>query len=169
MWSPSCATANARQVVARRPSSSTVHDPHWPWSQPFFGAVTPRCSRSRSRRVTRLSTRMLCGVPSTCRVMSLKWAASIGAAYPDADRRNAAKRPSTHDDRVLSEGDEFTDDDGAGNLAGDQQAAGGLSVGEQQRLLLVDGRQVGVRPDPVEVAARAAADVALPQCVAGAV
>ncbi len=40
MSAPSCATASDRHVVTRRPSSSTVQDPHWPWSQPFLGEKT---------------------------------------------------------------------------------------------------------------------------------
>ena len=64
--------------VTRRPSSSTVHAPHWPWSQPFFGAVTPSCSRSASSRVVRVSTRSACRLPSTRRVTSVKWADSMG-------------------------------------------------------------------------------------------
>ncbi len=63
---------------------------------------------------------------------------------------------------MFGAGDEFADDWCAGNLAGDQQTARGLGVGQQQRLVLVDGREVDVRADPVEVAPGAAADVAAP-------
>ena len=33
---PCAATASVRQDSVRRPSTWTVHAPHWPWSQPFF-------------------------------------------------------------------------------------------------------------------------------------
>jgi hypothetical protein len=38
-----------------------------------------------------------------------------------------------------------------GQLSGDEQAAGGLCVGEQQELVVADPG-VDMRPDPVEVA-----------------
>ena len=37
--SPSCITASVRQELMRRPSTSTVQAPHWPWSQPFLVPV----------------------------------------------------------------------------------------------------------------------------------
>ena len=37
-----------------------VHAPHWPWSQPFFAPVSPRCSRRRSSSVVRTSTASWC-------------------------------------------------------------------------------------------------------------
>src|SRR5438067_5304527 len=43
---PSTVAASVRQEFTRRPSTSTVHAPHCPRSQPFF--VPVRCSRSRS-------------------------------------------------------------------------------------------------------------------------
>ena len=42
---------SVRQELTRRPSTSTVQAPHWPWSQPFFVPVRSRCSRSASSRV----------------------------------------------------------------------------------------------------------------------
>ena len=42
-------------------------------------------------------------------------------------------RDSSHDDRVLSARHEFADDRRAGDLAGDQQPARGLRIGQQQR------------------------------------
>ena len=53
---PSCATARARQLLTRQPSSRTVQAPHCPWSQPFFGLVMPSRSRSASSSVVRVST-----------------------------------------------------------------------------------------------------------------
>ena len=40
----------------RRPSTSTVQAPHWPWSQPFFVPVSFQCSRSASSSVVRVSS-----------------------------------------------------------------------------------------------------------------
>ena len=42
---PLAATARVRQELTRRPSTSTVQAPHWPWSQPFLLPVRSRCSR----------------------------------------------------------------------------------------------------------------------------
>lgn len=50
---PSCATASARHDSTRRPFSSTVHEPHCPWSQPFFGAIADSQSRNASSNVVR--------------------------------------------------------------------------------------------------------------------
>jgi hypothetical protein len=58
---------------------------------------------------------------------------------------------------------------GVPGLAGDQQSAGGLGVGEQKCFLLTDGRQVDMRADPVEVAPRSPADVAGRQRLTSAV
>src|SRR5579859_7581398 len=44
---PSQVIASVRQLLMRRPSSSTVHAPHCPWSHPFF--VPVRCISARSR------------------------------------------------------------------------------------------------------------------------
>ena len=52
---PSCMTASVRQELMRRPSTSTVQAPHWPWSQPFLVPVRPdaragrRAGSSRAR------------------------------------------------------------------------------------------------------------------------
>ena len=40
-----------------------VQAPHWPWSQPFFAPVSPRCSRSTSSSVVRVSTVSWCSAP----------------------------------------------------------------------------------------------------------
>src|SRR4051795_11742069 len=64
----------------------------------------------------------------------------------------------TNDHHGVSAGDELADHRGAGDLAAEQQPAGGLRVGEQQGLVLGDRRQVGVRPHPVEVATGPAGD-----------
>ena len=37
---PSAIAASVRQERTRRPSSSTVQAPHWPWSQPFLVPVS---------------------------------------------------------------------------------------------------------------------------------
>src|SRR5690606_39571536 len=78
-------------------------------------------------------------------------------------------RPASADDQgVVRRRDELADDGGAGDLAGDEEAAGGLGVGEQQPLLLVRAAEVGVRGDPGEVAAGAAAGVPGADGLAGA-
>src|SRR5947209_13648280 len=64
-----CATARARQLFTRRPSSRTVQAPHCPWSQPFLGPVSPRRSRSASRSVVRVSMKSWCAAPFTWRVI----------------------------------------------------------------------------------------------------
>src|SRR5215212_7628559 len=67
---PSYATARARQLLARLPSRRTVHAPHWPWSQPFFGLVIPSRSRRASSSVVRVSTVRCRSAPSTQSVIS---------------------------------------------------------------------------------------------------
>ena len=64
---------------------------------------------------------------------------------------------------MLPAWDELADHRGAGHLAAEQQPAGGLRVGQEQRLVLGDGRQIGVRAHPVEVAPGAAGDEAVGQ------
>src|SRR6266566_1936209 len=66
-----CATARVRQLFTRRPSSRTVQAPHCPWSQPFLGPVSPRCSRNASRSVVRVSMTSRCAAPFTRRVISM--------------------------------------------------------------------------------------------------
>jgi len=66
--------------------------------------------------------------------------------------------------------DEFADHHAAGDLAGDEQAARGLRVGEKQSLALLDSAAPPrVRRDPVQVAARAAADIAVAHRLPGTV
>ena len=56
----SCMTASVRQALMRRPSTSTVQAPHWPWSQPFLVPVRPRCSRRASSSVVQGATASVC-------------------------------------------------------------------------------------------------------------
>jgi amino acid efflux transporter len=63
--------------------------------------------------------------------------------------------------------DELADDGGARHLPGQQQAARGLRVGEQQQVLLADPVRRQVRRHPLQVAPAAARQVAGPQQVAG--
>src|SRR5581483_1405949 len=70
IWASWCATARARQLVTRRPSSKTVQAPHCPWSQPFFVPVRPSRSRSASSSVVRVSITSGCVAPFTRRVIS---------------------------------------------------------------------------------------------------
>src|SRR4051794_12742339 len=73
------------------------------------------------------------------------------------------------DEGVLAAGYQLADDRRTGYLTGEQQPAGRLRVGEQQRGQLVDGVEVGVRPHPGQVPSGAAADVAGAGGVDGAV
>ena len=67
MASPSCMIARVRQALIRRPSTSTVQAPHWPWSQPFLVPVRPRVSRRASSKVTRGSRPSSWRLPLTTR------------------------------------------------------------------------------------------------------
>src|SRR3984957_15511497 len=53
---PSFITASVRQELIRRPSTSTVQAPHWPWSQPFLVPVRSRWSRNASSKVVHGAT-----------------------------------------------------------------------------------------------------------------
>src|ERR1700733_3023388 len=53
---PSWLIAKARHELIRRPSTRTVHAPHWPRSHPFLVPVSCRRSRKRSSSVTRGSS-----------------------------------------------------------------------------------------------------------------
>ena len=57
-------TARVRQDSTRRPSTSTVQAPHWPWSQPFLVPVGPdvRASASSKRGARVERQRMLAAV-----------------------------------------------------------------------------------------------------------
>ncbi len=68
---PSYWTARARQELIRTPSASTVQAPQAPWSQPFFGPVTPRRSRSASSRLTHGSTSSAATSPFTFILISV--------------------------------------------------------------------------------------------------
>src|ERR1700722_12326880 len=64
------------------------------------------------------------------------------------------------DERHPGVGDEFADHHAARDLVGDEQAARGLRVGQKQAFALIDATvPLRVRPGPVQVTARAAADV----------
>src|SRR5262249_13174533 len=65
----SCETARLRQLLMRRPFASTVHAPHWPWSQPFLVPVRWRCSRSASSSVVRGSRSIWRTRPLTVRAV----------------------------------------------------------------------------------------------------
>src|SRR5712672_1335164 len=56
---PSFMTASARHELMRRPSTSTVQAPHWPWAQPFLVPVRSRCWRNASSRVVHGATASL--------------------------------------------------------------------------------------------------------------
>ena len=66
-----------------------MHDPHCPWSQPFFGDVTPRRSRSASSSVVRVSTVRVWLLPSTINVISASIREdSMTSTYPAPDYSN---------------------------------------------------------------------------------
>src|SRR3954451_24820319 len=75
----------------RRPSTSTVHAPHCPWSQPFFDPVSPRCSRSRSSSEVRVSTGSDCASPLTWRLTA--WSSMPSDATPLARGRAQVDDP----------------------------------------------------------------------------
>ena len=68
----------------RRPLTSTVQAPHWPWSQPFLVPVRWRCSRSASSSDVR-------GSRSRCRTRPLTVSATcalfvaISASFVSVD------------------------------------------------------------------------------------
>ncbi len=68
----------------RRPSTITVHAPHWPWSQPFFVPVSCRCSRNASSSVVRVSTSSDRVVPLTSNVTCAVGTAAPGGATGSA-------------------------------------------------------------------------------------
>ncbi len=57
----------------------TVQAPHWPWSQPFLVPVRPRCSRSASSSVVRISTFIRWRSP-LMRIVSCTASRGLGAA-----------------------------------------------------------------------------------------
>ena len=102
---PSAATASCRQETARRPSSSTVQAPHWPWSQPFLVPVRSSRSRRASSRVVRWSTDSVCFSPLMFRVMALdvEWGHDQPSfAYPAS---NEAVRREVREDSGAAHGD----------------------------------------------------------------
>ena len=62
---PSFMTAKVRQELTRRPLTSTVQAPHWPWSQPFFVPVRSRWSRSVSSSVVHGASASTLSTPLT--------------------------------------------------------------------------------------------------------
>jgi hypothetical protein len=64
-----------------------------PWSQPFFGAVTPSCSRSASSTVVRVSTDSERDLSSTCSVMSMSMRTFLDVGAADGRRPSVAARP----------------------------------------------------------------------------
>ena len=72
---PSHCAARVRHDSTRLPSSSTVHAPHAPWSQPFFVPVRPSSSRRASNSVVALWSRSRCAVPLTRNVTVISLAA----------------------------------------------------------------------------------------------
>jgi amino acid efflux transporter len=89
------------------------------------------------------------------------------AAPPAAAPAGAGAR-SADDQDGRAAGDELADDRGARHLAGQQQAAGGLRVRQEQQVVLAGRAGVEVRGDPVQVAAAAAGQVARRQRRPGA-
>src|SRR5580704_15126629 len=88
---PSAVTARVRQELMRRPSTSTVQAPHWPWSQPFLLPVSARVSRSASRRVVRVSRVRAWDVPLTLRVRLTVCGVLAAAACPSCAVANCGR------------------------------------------------------------------------------
>src|SRR5438132_14113476 len=99
---PSVWTASVKHERTRRPSTSTVQAPHWPWSQPFLVPVSPSRSRSASSSETLGSTSSAWSVPlmvSRTRI-PLRWAvttthlsSNVAGEYPSVLRRRAEQNP----------------------------------------------------------------------------
>src|SRR6185503_8344882 len=68
MARPSSSTGSARHESTGVPSTSTVHVPHSPSSQPCLVPVSPRSSRRTSRRVLWTGTRTSWASPLTVRL-----------------------------------------------------------------------------------------------------
>src|SRR5882724_8759107 len=89
--------ASARHELIRRPSTRTVHAPHWPRSHPFLVPVRSRRSRRRSRSVTRGSpSSMSCRTPFTVRLME-RFMQCSDSAIVKVDR----DRHTSHIDRQV--------------------------------------------------------------------
>ena len=61
--------ARVKHALTRLPSTSTVHAPQVPWSQPFLVPVRFSRSRNASSSVTRGSSASVCGRPLMFSVM----------------------------------------------------------------------------------------------------
>ena len=73
-----------------------MHDPHWPWSQPFLGAVHAEVLAQQVEQCDAVVDGQRMPVAVDARDMSVKWADSIVAPYPGAGRRNALERLVMH-------------------------------------------------------------------------
>ncbi len=83
--------------MARRPPTSTVQAPHWPWSQPFLAPVSSSCSRSTSSSVARVSTASSRRSPLIVSASSARLCVHAQGRYPLArsgNARAAARRPA---------------------------------------------------------------------------
>src|SRR5258707_9298968 len=79
--------ASARHELMRRPSTMTVHAPHWPRSQPFLVPVKFSRSRRRSRSVTRgSSSAMVRMTPLMVRVVEKPMQCSVRAMVTQVRR-----------------------------------------------------------------------------------
>src|SRR5690606_17925416 len=79
--------------------------------------------------------------------------------YPSRGNTQRPECLSHHNGHaVAARRSQLTDDGMTWELTGDQQATGGLRVGEQQESILADGG-VDVWPHPIQVPSRATADV----------
>src|ERR1700674_5280828 len=86
---PSYWTASVRHERIRSPSTSTVHAPHAPWSQPFFVPVRCRWSRKASSRLTRGSSVRVRRVPLTS-------STPVGCNKADTSARLGGQFPATY-------------------------------------------------------------------------
>src|SRR6476469_6403400 len=76
---PSFITASVRHELMRRPSTSTVQAPHWPWSQPFLVPVRSRWSRRASSRLVHGATSSFRSTPLTVMLIASLAGGAIGS------------------------------------------------------------------------------------------
>src|SRR5215471_14240947 len=77
---PSFMTASTRHALTRRPSTSTVQAPHWPWSQPFLVPVRSKWSRSASSKVVHGASSSCFKVPFTVSAIVIFLGKGVGVA-----------------------------------------------------------------------------------------
>src|SRR6185437_11595438 len=131
----------------------------WPWSQPFFAAVTPRCSRIASSSVVRVSTANERCSPSTRSVMlaftktppglagRTERSHRPGSRVGGHQKEPAARRIEAHGARRQGGPDRRRRHEGVGiDLANDRQRAVPAIGAEDQLARRIKRRGVGALP-----------------------